>query len=299
MSMDTLIDTLVSDAQIANGESLPWLGARGNIARPAAQKSKAPPPRWTKDEEQFYLDHLAIMTMEQIGVALGRTTNAVKIHAVRKGLLSHRKVPGYLTTHQVAVLLGVDSHTPPGWVDHGIMPGERIPYTNSVTRRVSIIQFKLWLVRPTSWIYFDAKRIRNASLRRLVQLAQARWGDEWWTTRQAGDYLGCNPTDVHRQIKLGHCPAVRARLLSGRNVDQVWAYWYLRRSDAVKLVIYKNGKGTPGTDRTDAGWSPRADAFLLRARAEGKSYSAIGRMMKWNVGRVWYRYNLLKSMKLC
>jgi hypothetical protein len=172
------------------------------------------------------------------------------------------------------------------------MPGERVPYeSNKPMRRVSTIQFKLWLVRPTSWIYFKANRIKNPSLRRLVELAQKRWGDEWWSTTEAALHLGCTPDDIDRQITIGKISGIQLR--SGRRMTQRWAYWYVRRSDVEKLVVRK-GKGARGYDREDY-WTDRSDAFLLRARASGKTWAEIGRMMKWPEKRCSYRWCILKK----
>lgn len=253
------------------------------------------PARWTEAEEQFYLDHLADLTLEEIAAALGRSPEAVKIHRFRAGLPSHRRTPGYLTTHQVAVILGVDGHAPPVWVDTGVLPGERVPYTSGEPmRRVSLLAFKLWLVRPTSWIYFDAARITQPHLRRLVELAQAKWGDAWWTTRQAADYHQCDPKDIERQIRLGKLAGLQSHSKGGRNPGQRWAYWYVRRSDVQRLVLYR-GKGA---GRHQPKWTARADAFMLRAARAGITYAAIARMMKrGDVKSIGYRLKQLGYLR--
>ena len=287
--LDMLIDTLVSDAQIETGADMEWLQARGMVARPRIQdtdrKIRILPPAWTEEEEQFYRDHLSDMSLAEIAQALGRSDNAVKVHRFRAGLPSHRRTPGYLTTHQVAVLLGVDSHAPPVWVDHGVMPGELVKYDDFKMRRVRLEDFKRWLTRPESWIYFNVEKIKNPSLKRLVQLAQERWGDEWWSTRQAADYLGLTVEDISRQIELGKLYGIQAKLLGGRHFKQRWAYWFVRKSDAVKIHI------DPHAEK--GGWTARSDAFILRAMAEGVIYEDIAARMKWGKKRVEYRARLL------
>lgn len=289
--LDALIDTLVSDAQIETGTSAEWLQERGMIARPRIQelpagRKRVKQPYWTEEEEQFYLDHVSSMRLEEIAQALGRSEHAVKCHRFRKGLPSHRRTPGYLTTHQVAVLLGIDSHAPPIWVDHGIMPGELVPLDNMKMRRVRLEDFKRWLVRPESWVYFKVERIKNPSLQRLVRLAQERWGDEWWSTRQAADFLGLDPKDIERQIRLGKIRGIQAKLLGGRDFIQGWALWFVRKSEAAQIKIRRNGSTEPsGRD----GWSPRANAYILQARAEGMEYQGIAARMKWKQKRVEYR----------
>lgn len=288
-NLDSLIDALVSDAQIETGVDTEWLQARGLIARPRIQetdrKIRIRPPAWTEEEEQFYRDHLSDMSLAEIAQALGRSENAVKVHRFRAGMPSHRRTPGYLTTHQVAVLLGVDSHAPPVWVDHGVMPGELVKYDDLKMRRVRLEDFKRWLTRPESWIYFNVEKIKNPSLKRLVQLAQARWGDEWWTTKKAAGYLGLTVEDVLRQIELGKLQGIQAVLLGGRSFAQRWAYWFVRKSDAVKIHVDRRAE--------KGGWTPRADAYILRAMTEGMIYEDIAARMRWKHKRVQYRARLL------
>jgi hypothetical protein len=293
MDIDVLINALVTDAQVRDGQSAERLLKQGAIVRPMFDQEirQAQRAAWTDAEEQFYLDHLADMSMEEIAYALGRSENAVKIYRYRRGLPSHRRTPGYLTTHQVAKILGVDNHNPPLWVDNGIMPGERAPFENVINRRVKWVQFKMWLIRPTSWLYFDVNRIQGASLRRLVQLAQQRWGDEWWSTRQAADFLKCEPSDVERQVQLGRIYGYQARMIGGRNPDQRWTLWFVRRSEIEQLSIPRR-KGGRRADQF-VGWTQKSDDFILRAHGSGKPFTEIARMMGWNVKRVAYRYKIL------
>jgi hypothetical protein len=285
--LDQLIGTIVSDAQISTGAPIEWMQARNLVARPTQSETKQKHQAWTEEEEQFYLENAGKLSLEDIASALGRTENAIKCHWFKKGLPPPTKQPDYLTTHQIAVLLGVDSHKTPTWVDQGILPGAKIPGFTQPIRRVKWIHFKMWLVRPTSWVYFDVQKIKNASLRRFVQVAQQRWGDEWWTTRQVADYHGCLPQDIKRFIKRGELPAFRAIGMGGRAKDQYWAYWFVKRSDALNLKIKR--KSNPAETWETKAWSQRADDFIRRMRAEGKKYSDIARMMKWSVKQVEYR----------
>ena len=290
--LDALIDSLVSDSMIETGAKPEWLEARGMIARPRIrQKADQPrgpkPPRWTDEEERFYSDHLSDMTLAEIARALGRSEAAVKCHRFRAGLGSHRRAPGYLTTYQVAVLLGIDGHIPPVWVDHGIMPGELVPYENKRMRRVRLEDFKRWLVRPETWVYIRVERIRNPSLRRLVQIAQQRWGDEWWSTRQAADYHGLTSSDICRQIKLGRIEGIQAYMRGGRDTNPSWALWFVRKSEVMRLHIDACAER--------GGWTPRSDAYILRAMTEGMIYADIAARMKWSPKRVSYRASRLKK----
>lgn len=291
MELDQMIETLVSDAQIEHGCPAAWLEARDMVVRPAVASKSQYPQRWTEAEDQFYLEHIGHMSYEEIAAALGRSVTGVVIRARRKGLPKATRMFGYLSANQVAILLGIDNHKPPAWIDAGIMPGERIASEEGIIRRVSLVQFKMWLIRPKSWVYFRVTRIKNEYLRRLVQLAQSRWGDEWLTTKQAADLRGCTVQDILQQIVNGKLVGYQPPLVSGRHFNRRWAYWFVRKSHVLRVQIVK-GKGGPG--HPDFAWSTRADAFLLRARAEGKSYYEIGRMMKWHWQRVRYRLQCLE-----
>jgi hypothetical protein len=245
------------------------------------------PQRWTGEEDDFYLAHVGKLSYTEIGTALGRTAVAVRIHAKRTGLPAATRVPGWLTTRQVSIVLGVDCRKPAAWVDAGLMAGERIAFEGQIViRRVSWVQLKMWMIRPSSWVYFSSGRIKNAGLRRLVELAQQRWGDAWLTTNQVAELLGKRSNkDVSPLIVRGSLPAYQPALLGGRVTQQSWGYWFIKRSDLERYRAQRAGDGD---------WSPRADVFIRRMRSEGKSFVEIGRMMKWSFQRVSYRAKMLE-----
>jgi len=294
--LDSLINLIVSDAQLATGEDAFWLQQNAGVVRSGSRGagvkhgSNRKYPVWTTEEDDFIRANIGRMGILGVADALGRGENAVKIHIIRKGLPHPSRVPGWLTANQVANLLGHDSHKICRWIDEGMMPGEHCAWSIRTIRRVRIYELKAWLIRPETWIYIDAKKITQPGLRRLVQLAQARWGDEWWSMRQAADYSGTTPSDLHRQIHIGRLKGIQSKNLGGRD-QATWSFWYARRSDVVRLVIPK-GKGS---GHQVYNWSPKADAFLLKARAAGKSYVEIGKMMNWPAKRVTYRAFLLSQ----
>ncbi len=283
-----LLDLIISDVEAsAEGRPAVWMAKNGAaMIRPTIKHEKKR-VRWTPEEDRFLIENSATMSLNEIAEALGRSRYGVHIRRKKLDAVAPRHAPGYLSCNQIAKILGVDSHKPPTWVDLGILEGEAFPYDfGPLKRRVKINTFKRWLIRPESWVYFKADRIRVGHLRRLVQLAQARWGDEWWNTNQAAAYHGVSNKDILRQVKLGKISGVRAI-----GIDRVrnpgWAYWFVRRSEVEKLVLYfGKGKG-----RELVAWSPRADDFILRARAEGKMFKEIARMMKWSQRRVEYRWH--------
>lgn len=236
----------------------------------------------------FLRANSAHLSLAELARILGRSTQAVFIRRKRIDAPAPRHAPGYLSCNQISKILGVDSHSPPCWVDRGILQGEPIPYDfGPLKRRVKVGVFKRWLIKPESWLYFKVEKIRVPAFRRLVQLAQKRWGDEWWSTKQAAEYHRVTCSDIFRQIKLGRLYGYRAVGLERRRV-QAWAYWFVRRSEIERLEI-----PTKNTRRNYV-FTPAADAFMLRARVEwGYSPAIIARLMKRSMKSVDYRIRCL------
>lgn len=236
---------------------------------------------WRAEEYEFVRRNLTRMSLDEIGSHLGRTSAAVKIKVVREGIPSASKRPGWYTGNQAAKVLCIDVHTVCELGRRGILPLEILPGPRRI-RRLKIITLWVWAINPMHWIYFKPHRVRDARLRRLIELRQARWGDEWWTTGRVAAYHGlAESSTVTMAIYRGRLPAVR------------WQNWNVRRSDAIAWQVSPR-KGRPGVARS---WTPAADAFILRAREMGLSYVAIERMMKRSHESVRVRYKrLMESM---
>lgn len=238
---------------------------------------------WTAEELQFLRENLGRMNENEIAVALGRSVNAVHIQQIRQRIPAASKRPGYLTGYKVAKLFRVDIHAVMAWYRQGIMPLEVLPGERNIMS-ISIQQVYRWAVRWQNWIYFKVARVRDPHLRRLVELAQERWGDEWWTIGQAAAYHQVTSSAINQRIRRGELPAVQ------------WGNWYVRRSDALALQI-RPGKGSSAY--LYGNWTDGADAWILRARDElGMMYIEIAPRMKgvWDAKRVSYRYHQLKGM---
>lgn len=232
---------------------------------------------WTPDEDAYLSSQIGRLTLAQIGEAIGRSENAVKVRQVRKQLPSASKRPGRYTGHQAGHILGLDIHAVCALHRRGILRFDVLPGEKGILsiRRVSLW---VWAVNPEHWIYILPARVRDVRLRRLIELRAARWDDEWWTTGQVERYYGlAGSTTVTAAIHRGRIPARR------------WGNWWIKRSDALAHP-FRTGKGmTTGYD-----WSVRGDEFLLRAHDEwGLTYAAIARLMKWPEKRVTYRYYCL------
>jgi hypothetical protein len=223
MNYEDLIDQVVSDAMVATGDVLRAGGMhncmhngmrfRGVLKnrKPVGKRAL----RWTDAENQYYLEHANRVSLREIAVKLGRSTDAIKTHWGRYGMPAPTKFPEFLTANTIGGMLSLDPHKIVGWIDAGMIKGIRL----GRVRRVSLIALKMWLVRPTSWVYFRAERIKNSALRSLVLRAQERWGDEWWDSRKVAEYHKCDTRDVCRLCANGQLPGYQAVNVSGRHND--------------------------------------------------------------------------------
>jgi hypothetical protein len=287
------------------GALLDSIMARAEAAYPALRS-----PSWTAQEDAFLRENLSWMTDAEIGEALGRTENAVHLRWTRDLLLpSPSKHPEIITANQAAKLIGIDRHKVAHWVDMGIIPGRLMAGGRSI-RLINRVSLMVWLCSPKNWVYFDIKNVVDPKLKRMLKLRAQRWGDEWWTTRQVADYHGVETGDVKRYIVIGRLQSVRLQVsLGGRNQVRKWSNHFVLKSDALKISFCK-GKGcNKKSQKTQQKFTPRADAWLLKARDElGMTFLSIGRTMKIGKEKVSnrnvrtnptisYRYRTLCAIK--
>lgn len=286
MDIDTLIDFCVAAGEMQGNGALEHIGRKFDIPLSMCVQDGVREVQrhteWSPEETEFVRQNLGPMTYEEIGEMLGRSWNAVKIRQVRQRIPAPSKRPGYLTGNQVAKLFRVDIHSVMRWRACGIMPFEVLPGERGIMS-VHIRTVYRWAVQPRNWIYFKAERVRDAHLRRLVELAQERWKDEWWTVGQVEDYHKLTDGLVRKHIQKGLLPAVR------------WGNWWVRKSDAMNYEFHS------GENRYKAyckKYSPRADAWILRARDElGMTCQEVAVRMKggWSHQQVSCRYWQLKE----
>lgn len=253
-------------------------------------------PKWTAEEDRFVIEHLGWITDAEMGAELGRTETAVHLRWDRDlGLPGPSKAPDVITAHQAARALGIDGHKIAHWVDAGIIPG-RIMAGGRNIRLIQRVTFLRWACSHDHWMYFDRKRARDPHIKRLLQLEAKRWGDEWWSTRQAADYKGVVAKDIMHQIKMGRLPGSMHMPVSlgGRDHNRRWSNWFVLRSE-VKALVIPRGQGRNGVARN---WTPAADRWILKARDQlGMEFQAIAR----TVGNgqtdktIMYRYHKIKQ----
>jgi len=288
IGVERMVDLAVAFGQLQSGTS-PQLLSRSmgdrevSLLRRGVQSRKiAGANRWTEEEQAFVRETLGYLGLDEIANALGRSKNAVKILYTRKGWPAPSKQPHELTACQIARRMRACVKKICLLIDIGILPGRVMPGSLRRIHLVRRVTFERWLVNPANWIYFDHRHIADRRWRRLVELAKQRWPDEWLTTGQAARLLGLtNSNSVNARIKRGQLPARR------------WANWHVLRSDVERQHVVP-GKGSPGRSRLP--FTERGDTFLQFARAEGKGWAEIGKLMgpRYSEKRAPYRHKQLQ-----
>jgi len=273
-----LMEYAVACGKLADGEARVSVGGRAldgqRIRVLGVKRRRRRSLPWSADEHRYLEEQLGWMTLEEIGERLGRTPLAVKLHQTRTQTAPGSKRPGWMTGRQAADALGVDIHTVMRLHRTGILNFRRMAGERGILliRQVTLYR---WAVQPGHWMMFKPEKMGDGHLRRLVDLAQMRWGDEWWRIGEVAAYHGVHVRAVNTAVRSGKVPAVD------------WGNWWIKKSDAVKMrFVVGKGKNTRE-------WSARADEFILRARDEmGLQYQEIARMMGdgWDWRKVAYRY---------
>jgi hypothetical protein len=295
--MVSLIDLALEQAINENGLDAYFVSRNTNIPIVKREKQERKKGhytlKWTEEEDNFLRENLGWLTEDEIAAHLGRTVVAVHLRWKRDLLLpAPSRHPDVITAEQAANVLRVESHAFIWWCDNGliqfrIMPGGR---------KIRIIQreaFKRWIVNPANWIYFDWKNIQDEKIKRLCELRAQRWGDERWTTRQVADHHGVDVKDVTRFIKLGRVKGVQCQVSKGgRHAERRWTYWFVLRSDALKLEFVR-GQGS------NTAWkpTPRQVKWMRKAFKMGWSYNAILRSMKSDITGTTLKNFITKKAK--
>lgn len=265
VDLDALIDEAVMVGTLTNGASPEILAARGfeganELAAVVGSKKGTFSNRWTDRELAQFKEELTYLTIEEIAERHGRSINAVKVKLGRMGYGGPTKQDGEISATALAKKMGVCGKLICRLVDEGRMPG-RVASTVANIRMISLYEFKRWVIHPANWIYFSAERIKDRKIRRLVQHAQGRWPDAWWTAGDVVAYHGLtNSHAVNQQIWRGKLPAVR------------WRNWHILRSDAMAARFYT-------ADNPKSAFTPAGDDFIQLAAAVGLMPNTIVKLM--------------------
>ena len=265
--VDALIESVVAQAGLESGIAPAVLAARGMRVMPVMvgeYRRSGWANRWTPEEEKFLREQIGLMSDAEIGAALGRSAFAIKIHRQRKGIPAHSRRPGWLTGNGAAKLMGVDVHNVMRLCRRGLLPHQVMPGERGILMVREAVLYR-WAVNPMNWVYFRQEKVRDARLRRMLELKQARWDDEWWTIGQAAAWHGADDKVLNNAFHDGR--------LRGRQ----WGNWWVLRSEATRPgVHFWRGKGSNVTVE----WSEAMDAFMVLGRAVGISCNALDRMTR-------------------
>ncbi len=248
-------------------------------------------PKWSDIELTFLRSNAGRMSDQEIGDALGRTANAVKVLRTRLRLLSISTAhTHWLTGRDVSRLLAIDEHKIAGWCRQGL-----IQHIKSGEQKtwylISLKTLTAWVVNPDHWVYFDWKKIPDPHLHRLCELRAMRWGDEWWTTAQVAAYHDSTAANINNMAAKGRIPAYQPPFsIGGRHTNRRWKFWFIKRSDAVAAKVVTRDKDMAKK------FTKGGDLWIMRAHeVYGYSLSRIARTMGVSVTSVSNRYKLLSG----
>jgi len=251
------------------------------------QLPQAKAPQWSEDDLKRVEELLPFNSADEVGRILGRSGNAIKIMRLRRGIPAGSKTDGWFTANQVRELLGMADGRPViGWVKKGFVMGHQIK--GDSTWMINEVSLRRWVASPLSWVYFDPSKIADEKLARLVGLAQARWGDEWLSTRQVADMKGTDTKVVLMAIKRGGLPGVHVLEKDGRHENAAWGFWAVRRSDAEGWQF-----NAPAFNLMDD-----LHAFMLLAKAIGLSSERTSRYCGLSDATISKRMRMIDTMNL-
>ena len=142
--IDDLLEAAVLEAALADGRS-PMLAARqfGTArviaagAAAGAREYRSPfGDQWSAEEMERLREWSGVLGDEEIAERLGRSTAAVRVRRIRRGLPGPTVHPDYLTARGAATALGVDVHAVCKWIDLGLLAAELSPLSDRKVWRV-------------------------------------------------------------------------------------------------------------------------------------------------------------------
>ena len=273
LDIETAVQLAVTKAKLANGATPEWLLAQAETAgetaviQAASHLVTAIPKRtggvyqaWTDEEEAFVRQNLGHLSLEAIAQALGRTTAAIHIRAVRSGLGNTTVNEGEVSANTVATTLGLGCvKTVVKLIERRLLPARRLP-TKRTWYGVRLYDLKQFVRNTDNWLTFDPHQVQDPALRRIIQAVfKYRGYDEWWRIGRVATYHGVSISVVGQHLRQEKVPGKQ------------WGNWYMRRSDAIQ-ARFTTGKGSA----TPRMWRDEIDAFVLLATAVGTPCLGIG-----------------------
>lgn len=289
------LDALVAEGYIAAGVKPSVVATRSAAGRQLverlqldqrarAQRVNAGASRWSQEDDAFLLAHYRFMTQVVIAQRLGRTPTAVHIRLKKLRTPAPSKHPEEITGRGIEKMLGAELHAICHWIDSGALPGRVMPGGRGI-RLVKRVTLMRWCITPENWLRFDVSRVRDPHLKRLIELRQARWGDEWWNTTQVAAYHNTSIDNVNARIQRRVLIPVKAVNLSGRHHTPGWSHNYILKSEAVKLR-FTSGKGSARANLLQLPAS--LDQFITQAIGAGVPQVCLAKMIGWSVKMLAY-----------
>jgi hypothetical protein len=282
MKKSNLIEAAASLAE-AETNSRPCLAAMDGSARIPITGLKQPRvirgTVWTPEEDAFLKENLGIISMEEIGLTLGRTTDAIHNRWERDlHLPAPRRNPNWLTLEAFARGLCVDSHSIGKLADRGLISTRRLPAMIAKNGRgaIRVIERKAalaWIANPMHWIYFKPERVGTfrkqgqrwmakpdvvfwREARADVEERRRTWEDVWLTPTEAAHLIGL-PVDKRNRVCHGINKAINLQLLKAVR----WGNWRILQSEVLKFAH----------DRVADNWGPRKIRWIRFSERKGGS----------------------------
>ncbi len=183
--LDLAIETIVTDSMLVTGAAPSVVLARGGARGVSVGASVIRSPRWMQEEKKFLRENIGKLSDSEIGSALGRSDDAIKIKRTRWGFVSPSKRTGYLTAHQVCLLLSLDSHN----IKSGRLKGIQCPYLGGRDKA----RWAFWFVRKSEVLSWRVPKGSDVRIK--------------WISDRADEFMlrmslaGKNAGDISRMMK--------------------------------------------------------------------------------------------------
>jgi len=297
------IDKLVNDAVkhgdyftgASNGEAQvvpPVVVYRTTGKRPPMRKVR----KWTEKDDAIMRDNYGKKTIAEIAAMLERSTSVVTNRSSYLGLAKTQRRPGYYNVPEAAGMLGVKNSKVGSWIEKEIIPGVVDMLGTRRFRRIRVETFERWVLSPKNWVHFSVRKIQDGRLKRLAEMRQKRWGDEWLSLAQAASVMNLKPIYLSKCLQDGLLPAaVKVNCYGNLNKS---GRWLVLKSEAE--ATRKQVRPLRGPGPNNRPWSDGANAFIILAAAAGCRPASIAKKVgnNWSYSTIWkYIYRLTEDVQ--
>lgn len=164
--------------------------------------------------------------LHRLAARFGRTPHACRAALVRHYGWTYCGATGYLTIHQVAVLLGVSAAALQRLLERGAFIPEVSRHDGPKPYRITYDALWDWLTDMRSWHVWTPARLADPAMR--AHFSELRAG--WLSVAQAAALLGITPNALHRYRRDGRLPGVK---------PAPRAVWYPQRAVLDFRAVYR------------------------------------------------------------